>query len=437
MSRPSMVPQGALSYIKQKKLTPAFSYKDVWNEEHATGFTVAKAMQTDVLFDMKTAVEKAIENGETFDSFRKNLAPTLQAKGWWGKKRMTDPVTGREVNAQLGSNRRLKTIYQTNLRSAYQKGSYDRAMDSPTHPYLMYRLGPSQNHRDEHEKWNGLTLPKDDPWWNSHLPPNGYGCKCYITAVSKARYERYIKEGITEPPRADGTGGGRIAVKTTAPKTQYKQFYNERKGIIEHIPKGITPGFNWNQGQTGRIAPVFEEALKKGRSKFPAQFDEIARSLVHNTVFQEAHSSFVARAAAGKINGDVLSPVGFIDTRVSSWLEKNRGTNIGEAAIINLRAGLINGPKGARHAAAGNTLTGLEWSRIPDYLLDAAVYFDPSDASLLYVYEQDAENFVKMVIRPEYKQALRKSVLNSPTIRSVYKVGIDEYSRITGLKKIK
>jgi uncharacterized protein with gpF-like domain len=68
-------------------------------------FTAAKAMQIDVLSDIKKAVEAAIENGETLDSFRKNLTPTLQAKGRWGKREMIDPLTGKIVNAQLGSDR--------------------------------------------------------------------------------------------------------------------------------------------------------------------------------------------------------------------------------------------------------------------------------------------------------------------------------------------
>ena len=37
-----IIPNAALNYIKDKKLKVGFSYKDVWNEEHATAFTVAK-----------------------------------------------------------------------------------------------------------------------------------------------------------------------------------------------------------------------------------------------------------------------------------------------------------------------------------------------------------------------------------------------------------
>ena len=60
----------------------------------------------------------------------------------------------------------------------------------------MYRVGPSKVHRPEHLAFDGLILDKNDKFWLSHNPPNGWGCKCYTVAVSKARKERYEKEGI-------------------------------------------------------------------------------------------------------------------------------------------------------------------------------------------------------------------------------------------------
>ena len=259
----NFIPKEALDYIKNKNLKVGFSYKDVWNEEHATAFTVAKAMQIDVLSDLKKAVEKAIEDGQSFETFKKNIKPTLQQKGWWGKKKMTDPLTGDVIDAQLGSDRRLKTIYNVNLRSAYQKGQYDRTMASDLHPYLIYRVGNSVKHREQHLAWNGLILPKDDPFWDSHFPPNGYGCKCYTRAVSEARKKKYENEGIKIPPTVDGSGGGILKIKTKPPIAEYKQYFNERKGYVEKIPKGITPGFNWNQGnpRTESVKYILVEKL--------------------------------------------------------------------------------------------------------------------------------------------------------------------------------
>jgi hypothetical protein len=261
---PDFVPQIVLAYIKDKKLTPAFSYKDVWHEEHATGFTVAKAMQLDVLSDLHKSVISAVEQGQSFATFKKNIKPLLMQKGWWGKKKMTDPLTGKEMNAQLGSDRRLKTIYSVNMRSAYQKEQYEQTMKSELHPYLMYRIGPSVNHREDHKSWDGLILPKTDPWWDSHLPPNGWGCKCYTRAVSGARLARYKKDGVPVPPAADGTGGGTLAIKTEAPPVNYKTYFNERKGTFEQVPEGIDPAFNWNVGKAKADAAA---AQKLAQSK--------------------------------------------------------------------------------------------------------------------------------------------------------------------------
>ncbi len=292
----NFIPKEALDYIKNKNLKVGFSYKDVWNEEHATAFTVAKAMQIDVLSDLKKAVEKAIEDGQSFETFKKNIKPTLQQKGWWGKKKMTDPLTGEVIDAQLGSDRRLKTIYNVNLRSAYQKGQYDRTMASDLHPYLIYRVGNSVKHRDQHLAWNGLILPKDDPFWDSHFPPNGYGCKCYTRAVSEARKKKYENEGIKIPPTVDGSGGGILKIKTKPPIAEYKQYFNERKGYVEKIPKGITPGFNWNQGnpRTESVKHILNEKLnafyggaKKTIGAVPGLDPEYVRQEEHAKLYYE------------------------------------------------------------------------------------------------------------------------------------------------------
>ena len=272
-----LVPKQALDYIKNKKLHPAFSYKDVWNEEHAAAFTVAKAMQIDVLSDIKTAVEKAIENGTTFEQFKKEIKPTLMKKGWWGRKEMSDPLTGRTVDAQLGSDRRLKTIYSTNLRSAYQKGQYDRTMESDLHPYLMYKLGASVHHREEHLRWSNLILPKDDPLWNSIFPPNGYGCKCYTVAVTEARKQKYEQNGVPAY-NPDTQKTVRVPVQTTAPKPNYKNYFNERKGTLERIPEGITPGFNWNQG-----LPRDKQMAHALKMKMEAQIENLASGVTEPT----------------------------------------------------------------------------------------------------------------------------------------------------------
>ena len=306
---PDIIPKAATDYIKNKNLKVGFSYKDVWHEEHATGFTVAKAMQLDVLSDMHNAVTKAVENGQSFETFKKNLKPTLQEKGWWGRKEMTDPLTGKTVDAQLGSDRRLKTIYSVNMRSAYQKGQYDRAMESDLHPYLMYRTGPSVKHRKEHESWNGLVLPKNDPWWDSHFPPNGWGCKCYTRAVTESQRKKYEAEGIPVPQRADGTGGGTLKIKTEAPPVKYRTYFNERKGTVEQVPEGVDPAFNWNQGKASRQEAAnwkMEQSRQKYEKAADVKLDEDSLKIDEEKVAQALHKAEMSIKDLDHEEGDII-----------------------------------------------------------------------------------------------------------------------------------
>jgi hypothetical protein len=139
----------------------------------------------------------------------------------------------------------------------------------------MYRIGPSVRHREEHVSWDGLILPKDDPWWDSHFPPNGWGCKCYTRAVTEARKKQYETNGIPTAPGLDGTGGGNVPAKTQPPPVKYKTYFNERKGTVEQVPAGVDPAFNWNQGKAGNKAVMQKlENSKQNYNKLAAKSPE-------------------------------------------------------------------------------------------------------------------------------------------------------------------
>ena len=440
-----LIPRRALDYIKKKSLRPAFSYKDVWNEEHAAAFTVAKAMQIDVLSDLKNAVEKAIEGGTTFEQFKQELKPTLMRKGWWGRKEMTDPLTGRTVDAQLGSDRRLRTIYQTNLRSAYQKGQYDRTMESDAHPYLMYRIGASVRHREQHLKWNNLILPKDDPLWNSIFPPNGYGCKCYTVAVTQARKERYERDGVPAY-NPDTRKTVRMPAQTAAPRMTYNVYENIRRGTIERIPKGITPGFNWNQGQTGRTVPVLQECLKKAQKEMPEAVDSVIKTLQNSTIYRDRLSDFVDQAyankSAGRVNNKNTAPVGFLDRKLTDFL-RTQGIDTGGRNIIVLEQSLITNDKYlVRHAKAGNAPTPQDWKNLMDYLADATVYWDNrKKKSLLFLKKLPEEKYLKISVDVEaterYLKLPKVDTMFYLDLAAERTVGSNEYNQIMGLKKVR
>jgi uncharacterized protein with gpF-like domain len=74
---PGPIPKEALAYFKAKKLRPEFSYLDVWREEHTIAFTVAKVLERDLLADVQTSLERALEEGVPFKQWAKDIKPTL------------------------------------------------------------------------------------------------------------------------------------------------------------------------------------------------------------------------------------------------------------------------------------------------------------------------------------------------------------------------
>lgn len=245
---PGPTPKEAINWFRKKKLKPAFDYRDVWRTEHRHAFTVAKAMELDILTDIRDAIDQALAEGKTFQQFKSELQPLLQQKGWWGIADMRDPVTGKTGDVQLGSPHRLRTIYRTNLRTARAAGQWHRIKRTQKAlPYLVYRLGPSEVHREQHVKWESLVLPASSKFWQTHFPPNGWGCKCRVRQITEAEAKRL--GGPHKPP----------VIET-------KQWTNKRTGEVVHVADGIDPGWDYNPG-AGRAAGL-NKNLKQSESRF-------------------------------------------------------------------------------------------------------------------------------------------------------------------------
>lgn len=54
---------------------------------------------------------------------------------------------------------------------------------------LQYRTAGDDKVRADHQALNGTTLPIDDPFWNSFLPPLDWNCRCTVVEVLKNKYK--------------------------------------------------------------------------------------------------------------------------------------------------------------------------------------------------------------------------------------------------------
>ncbi len=104
-------------------------------------------------------------------------------------------------------------------------------------PYLEYRHGDSREPRLQHLAWDGLTLPADDPWWDTHYPPNGWGCKCKVFAAGPRDLARAGKSGPDTAPPVE------IDPKTGAPGGD-RQGLGVQRGPGRYGGAAMSDGFS-------------------------------------------------------------------------------------------------------------------------------------------------------------------------------------------------
>lgn len=253
----------ALKHLKGKRSHISFAWQDTASYEHAVSFTVAKMMDEDMLAETRAAVTDALANGTDFATFQKRLKPYLMARGWWGQAVMGDPDTGEIQKVQLGSTRRLRTIYHTNLHTAYAAGQWERIQrNKKLFPYLKYIPSDAAEPRESHKPFYGMVLPVDDPFWSTHFPPNGWGCKCNVRALTREQAE---KTGISKSP----------VLKDV-------EHINTRTGEVEYYPEGVNPSFAHNPGD--RLEALLQMAQEK-------HGDAFARGLLDDLERLQAHMS--------------------------------------------------------------------------------------------------------------------------------------------------
>ena len=144
-----------------------------------------------MLSDIQTSLSFALAKGQSFASWKKELKPLLDKKGWGTL-----------------NNKRLKKIYETNMLQAYAEGKKKRYMSMRANPnspkidqlvnkdidkdiakyddgiYLRYTTMLDNRVRYSHRLLHGIILPRNHPFWETHTPPIDFGCRCRVMPLS-------------------------------------------------------------------------------------------------------------------------------------------------------------------------------------------------------------------------------------------------------------
>ncbi len=207
-----------IAFFRAKLNLPTDGWTDLWQSQHDFAFVVAGANRDAIVADFRAAVDKAIAGGGTLEDFRKDFDRIVATHGW-------------DYNG--GRNWRSRVIYDTNLATSFAAGRWEQLQAAP---YWQYEHSDFvEKPRELHVQWDGLILAQGDPWWRTHFPPNGWGCKCTVRGLWPHELQRMGKTGPDPAPEV-----------VWEERTIGQRSINGPRTV--RVPEGIDPGFAYAPG---------------------------------------------------------------------------------------------------------------------------------------------------------------------------------------------
>ena len=401
-------PTAVYEYLKSKKPQAHFDYDEIVHDAHKKAFTVAKMMNLDLLKDTQASLAKAFKEGVGFDEWKNSVKPMLAKKGWLGNIKVKDPKTGEEKEIYVG-NRRLRNIFNTNMRTAYAKARYESQMQS-LGEYFRYTAVLDSRTREAHRKLHGKTLPKTDKFWDTNYPPNGWGCRCKVQVLTEAEC---VARGIV--PLTDGS----------------------------FLPQAAEKDFRYNPGKVDKTDEILKDKQDKAlgiitSSIAKKNLKQTLENFEHERdiyVWQKSLDDMVNAVIGGKIIKDKIYQVAQVGELKQS-IKKN-------LKIIDVE------PKASSIAVYQNTISHITRDSKPKGkepnideikavvgVFDEAkrVFYDKKDNVLLYFYNSlQNDNMVNYaVIRLDY--TLKKFKTDN-FIATITRIPVENYKAILKDKK--
>lgn len=239
----------AIAFYRNKVLKTTLGWTDLWQEEHSHAFMVAGANTTSLVEDFFNAIQKAkwAKDGGGYEGFRTSFDEIVKKHGW-------------AHNGTPGWRSRI--IYDTNITQAYNAGRYQQMVELKAfRPYWRYRHTSTEHPRLQHLAWDGIILPADDPWFNTHYPQNGWRCRCRVESLTEREAEGHWK------------AKGKTGPDTAPPIVWEKRWVGKRSATprLVDTPVGIDPGFAYNPGRAWKKPPEGQPSIAQYRADRTAQ----------------------------------------------------------------------------------------------------------------------------------------------------------------------
>lgn len=364
----SVPAKAAIENIRSKLRVPSKRWDAMMGEAHAKAFTIAGAMKAELLADFHESLTEIAEKGGSLQDFRRDFDKIVAKHGW-------------EYKGSRGWRSHL--IYSTNMRTANMAGRWKQIQRTKnSRPYLVYMTVGDSRVRDEHRNWHNTVLPVDHPWWDTHFPPNGWGCRCYVNTLSDRQRERQGLE-VSQAP----------VIKNTE---RYNTLTGESYGTA---PEGIDTGWDYNPGKAWLGTDV---AFGQRLMTLPRHIRQaaLANNRDHIEQLNKSWGSWLKEREGQRPSG-YAHTVGYLGDDVISALEQREIEPIGAAIVVF--------DKQLDHLSGGHKS---EKKRVPsEWILNLPVNLRGYSAILLhkndlvFVFDQSAaEKNYKAIVQVNFKR---------------------------------
>lgn len=394
-------PDKVIAHLQAKGLHISWNWQDTLEEAHSRSFTIAKMTEMSLLSDTRKAITQALKNGEGHRGFKQTIKPEMQSKGWWGKQTIIHEH-GMEETVQLGSPRRLRTIWHTNIRTAVAAARYTQQLEAvATHPYWQYWAIMDGRTRPSHSAMHGVVYRYDDPFWQHSYPPNGFNCRCQVRAIN------------------DTTAGEWGGVQTSQSDSFTQETINKQTGeVYQHTRNRteIPPKGNIASYGKHRFASFAPEAGFNASPAASHLLDQMWLERAIEAVGNERGLQLIAQdmAAEPRVKGFLAwvrntqnmgysqhrsYGIGVLSAKAIKQFQTALSAEKMGSPVVAFQDRLISGKKVRRHAEAGDALDMAAFEKIirdfgrPDYEL-----WDTKNGHLLLVYKMKNGKAVKLSV---------------------------------------
>jgi Phage Mu protein F like protein len=365
--------QAQIDFLLAKLRLPTERWDDIQKSAHDRAFIVAGAMKADLLSDIQQAL---IDNaGKNAYAFARDFKAIVAKHGWTGWTGEGTPE---------GEAWRARIIYQTNMRTSYMAARYQQLKaNAEDLPYWKYVHSDGVRHpRPMHVSWDGLTLPHDHPFWNTHFPPNGWGCMCNVIGVSRRKGEAAAREGRGTPP----AGWDAINPATGAPPGIDKGW-------------GYAPGASVMKPMQSFIA----KKLINLNTGIGAQMWQVLRPVVMAET-EAAVASVVEGVGTSMQATGATVLIGAVDVATAQAL-LDKGVVLENAAIWLRDQEVLHSLRDAKNAR-GASLSADVIKSLPGQLADAEAYWDIKNKAVIYVFDL-GDRLGKVAVKVNYNEKIR------------------------------